>query len=827
MPATAYQILHYPHGSAKMLLWSGGTAALKIVRIVVAYFLLLFACSVVVVTALGSWSDGAQTIFAFGMPALLIWWWERRRDREPELDEFFEDEASLEESPTPMHAPPSQDNAALVRAGQTVRTDLAVAARRIEQSRATQRRQGWIPNGEAVTLAGRTIDGMIYLGAAPATASYGQRCRAYIDPALPVAASGTDKAGHGMSYWPGYSSIPPVCRATYLDWLAGGRCDGSVNPGYMFLFFYGVERRFLVDQPGEDEKREILEEAERLRELFSTNHSVQRYLGEFIDLARIAVNDTTAKEPVFDYHGWELPLSLKVALGGMIASGSPLTADWLLSWFLCHFEKRLRTPAHRCRKEFQALFGLKFDARYPDGLRVQAPKALLRCHYRAASGEFGGEIDVSVDGKPVPDIAGLRKPITIAQEIADEAMDELDKFSRFIGRNPEGNASLEGHALLPRALREQFPSEEMDRLKTWAREQVERGGYVLAADVVARLEGGTGEAIGKRQLTSAADALARMGFGMAPDPRFSLRGPRSDEPVVLFELGEAVEALEDVSALYRGALVELALGTFIAHADKRLVEAERSALKARLASMEGLTELERKRLNANLDWLVAVPPDMTLLRSRLKEAGPEQQTALRAAVVAIAHADGIIQSEEVVGIEKVYRALGLDPALVYSDLHAGEAADGPVRVRPAEAGAPGERIPDDTPRTSRRLDAARIAAIRSDTERVSSVLGEIFATEEAALSDAPSHHALPPVFDGLDAGLARFVEAIVMRDHWEEAAFSALAASHGLLTSGALEAVNEWAFERFDEALLDAYEGYDVAPSIAEAVRQQLVMEVQ
>ena len=141
--------------------------------------------------------------------------------------------------------------------------------------------QGWLPKGQVMTIAGREIDGMVYVGTPPNFNShgYGEKCRTYIDPSLSVASYGSDKNGDGMSYWPGYSSIPAVCRATYLDWLEGGRRDGTVNPGYMFLFFYGLERRFLIDQPPEDEKREIVAEVERLKALFAQNYSVQRYLG--------------------------------------------------------------------------------------------------------------------------------------------------------------------------------------------------------------------------------------------------------------------------------------------------------------------------------------------------------------------------------------------------------------------------------------------------------------------------------------------------------------------------------------------------------------------
>ena len=50
-----------------------------------------------------------------------------------------------------------------------------------------------------------------------------------------------------MSYWPSYSDIDPGCRATYLEWLANGRRDPDIDIGYVFLFFYGLERRVFFD----------------------------------------------------------------------------------------------------------------------------------------------------------------------------------------------------------------------------------------------------------------------------------------------------------------------------------------------------------------------------------------------------------------------------------------------------------------------------------------------------------------------------------------------------------------------------------------------------
>ena len=119
------------------------------------------------------------------------------------------------------------------------------------------------------------------------------------------------------------------------------------------------------------------------------------------------------------------------------------------------------------------------------------PRKSLTASYRAASSEFQGSANPTVDGKPVPDISGLRKPVEIAQELADEVMNDLDKLSRFLGRNPDGRGSVEAHALLPSELWDAFPSEEMERLKSWASDIVDRGGLVPLEEVIGRLEGET------------------------------------------------------------------------------------------------------------------------------------------------------------------------------------------------------------------------------------------------------------------------------------------------------------------------------------------------
>ena len=587
--------------------------------------------------------------------------------------------------------------------------------------------KGWVPAGDIVEIAGRRIEGMVFVGSGPKTGPYADPDNAFINPALNVARVGGDYKGEELPYWPNYSQISTKARATYLDWLATGRKDPDYEVGYVFLFFYGLERRTFVDRTDAVEAQAIMAEVARLREIYGHNYSIQRYLGAFLDTASLLFENDDA-QPVFDRPGYEMPLSVALALGRKAGAGEALDADWLLSWLMCDPECRLRTPAKRVFPEFRALFDLLFNARHPEGLKIRAPKRKLKVIYQAASGNF--EMDLGQITGPVPDISTIRKPLSIAQDIADEATATLDKFSRYLGRHPDGRGSAEAHALLPEALWPLFPSAELEELRAWGQGKLDAGGLVPVMELIERLTGAHPLKISKRDLTGAADALARLSIGMAPDPRFALRSPKADEPIVLFPLPQGETALETVSALYPFALISLTLATFVGHADGTVVADERRQIIARIDATPGLSASERARLNANLLWLIAVPPNLSALRSRLKAAPGDARVELGRIALATAAADGNIHPKEIAAIEKLYGVLGLDVDGVYSELHA-LSTDGPVSVYRPEALEIEHSIPSppgDAPRPLAivTLDATRIAAIMADTSRVSQVLGDIF-----------------------------------------------------------------------------------------------------
>ena len=692
----------------------------------------------------------------------------------------------------------------------------------LEPRRVAPARDNWVPGSNSASIHGRNIGGMVYVGSPP---KYVEAENELIDPKLPVARVGNDLQGEGMGYWPSYSRIPSVSRATYLDWLASGRSDPDYNVGYMFLYFYGLERRFMGDQGDLVEKRAIVAEVERLLDVYGEHRSVRRYLDTFLDIAKVAVAEVGEIRPVYGRAGFDIPFTNRLGIGRLLAEGENISAEWMLAWLYSHPDRALRTAAKRAFPEFKELFIIRFQEKFPDGLKVKKPRRVLSATYQAASSQF--TTTVEIENNQLPDISGLSSPLDKVAEIAEDATQELDKFSRYLGRNPDGRGTIEAHALLPAPLRPLFPCQELEELKTWVSERIAEGGFVPVADLIQRLEGARPDRLTKRQLIGAADALASLSIGMAPDPRYSMRSPKFEEAVYLFPLSSASDDLETISETYQSTLLAITLGSFIAHADGTVSELERRHLEDRIDTATDLSESERARLRGNLSWMMAVAPDLSLLRRRLKNADDEVRTELSRMALAVAGVDGHIDPAEVKAVEKLYAALDLDTNRIHSDLHSIQSSTEPVTVqRPTEVvkdfaiPAPPEDKPVAAAGTGIDLDPARIAEIMSNTQKVSGVLSQVFAVDDEEDPDEDESGDVGQEtddsrFDGLDGDHRNLLIELLSAETWSEEEFEKLAGRFGLMADGAMETINEWSFEKFDEELFESYDGITVNPEVA------------
>ena len=185
---------------------------------------------------------------------------------------------------------------------------------------------------------------------------------------------------------------------------------------------------------------------------------------------------------------------------------------------------------------------------------------------------------------------------------------------------------------------------------------------------------------------------------------------------------------------------------------------------------------------------------------------------LAAFMASMAQSDGFVSPDEVKFLEKVYKALGVEPKRVFSDVHALGAGGAPISVAQAET-------------QGFRLDAARIASLQEDTARVSALLSSIFVEEPAALAtqtpdpepdSEQDDDAFGPL--GLDVEHSALLRLLLSRPEWTRSELEDAATDLDLMLDGALEQINEAAFDAFDEPLCEGDDPLTVNTELLEKI---------
>ena len=117
------------------------------------------------------------------------------------------------------------------------------------------------------------------------------------------------------------------------------------------------------------------------------------------------------------------------------------------------------------------------------------------------------------------------------------------------------------------------------------------------------------------------------------------------------------------------------------------------------------------------------------------------------------------------------------------------------------------------------LDRERIATIMADTNYVSDALHAAFSGDaddraEDRIREAKNAAGFHGRLAGLDARHQGLVEQLVRHTSWTPAEFKRLAQEFGLMPSGALETINEWAFDHYGDSLILGDETFDVNTGI-------------
>lgn len=668
----------------------------------------------------------------------------------------------------------------------------------------------WIPPGESVQVSDVTLTGgMVYVGPRM-DAPNGRTDPCLINGLLPVARVG-DCHVHEMGYWPSYADASPKVRRAYLDWLAEGRCDPDCDIGYVFLFFYGLERRVVFDSrldlAAKCDWPAIIAELRRLLAIYAEKSgSFSHYAGELLSWLELdGMSGRLYLRSVPDLpESYELPPYMRVALGQAAVDHAPVPAPLALAWIRLSPETHLRTAAKRCPDEFARLFARRYRDTCGDGLILRRNRTKLKFVYRAASAGLLG-INVTMEVGDIPDVTAVTAPINTLRDIASQCTDELGAYSRLLGRDASLEGSLESLLLLPPVAWPAAAKVRLDELGGRARPS----GLTLTLQELFKLLGGLKQAVSRERVRAVASLLARVQLGMEPDVLGGAKAPGEADKIVLF-VQSAPDGAVERGAEYQTAVLTLQLGSALAQADGNFSEQEINQLRGRIDTWPALSSADRCRLHAHLRLLVAAPPTLTTLKRKLAPLDVSARETVAGFMVTLAQSDGYVSPEEVKFLEKIYKALGIEAERIFSDVQA------------VSTGVTTHATTTDAVTRKFRLDTDRIAALQKDTARVSALLSEIFAEEapvqEVATPLEVEHSTAATSLLGLDEAHSALVRLLLSRPQWTRGELEEAAADLGVMLDGALETVNEAAFDAFDAPLCEGDDPIDVNTELLEKI---------
>ncbi len=723
----------------------------------------------------------------------------------------------------------------------------------------------WIASGQSVRAGDVTIPGgLIYFGSHGRRQNFTRSNAHVFDPSLPVRAREADVAGTSMPCWPHFGEITPAARLANLQWRAAGRRDTSFGVGHVFLFFYGLEHRFFIDKSCDDHDA-IVQEVIALLDIYGSDTSFRGYATAFLGAARLW-RGILPSEPTIDglqisYAG--LAPDCRVALAQRLKSG-PLSAEWLLAWFLANPEKSLRTPATRCFTEFKSLFVARFNAEYPKGLIVPKSPNKLNLEYRAASGAFTVNLSDRYPGlTDLDDTAGLLK---VAADLAGSCSEALDAYSRHIGRNPDSARSLVAQVLLPVELRTAMTTNpDIQALKATFATLLERSIAQVPLSKLLSLTAVSSDSdarISSATVSRLSETLAHLDIGMEPDNRYGGKLPVTSGLVTIFKSPNGAP-MDGVRPEYAAARVLIEVAVLAAGIEGNDVKAGLRAILDEVDRLPSISQVERVRLSAYVLHLSWVRTEKMSGWQRLSSLPIVERERIAHVALCALTADGRIEGPEIKFAERLYGALGIPVQRLFNDIHK-QTGDEPQTIKPAEVHTGGTPIPQ---RPQKKPDLALQTSPPPRPSDVSNTVGDILGTPKKANSKAPEKVAngpstqpfvvnsellrrtrqdtaevriildgvyrgddldddatpdvpaapspMPQRYPGLDRGHEALLDLMLKQQGtMQRTAFDVEVKKLKLFTDGALDKINDWSFDHFDESLIEDSDPLTIQPHL-------------
>ena len=700
-------------------------------------------------------------------------------------------------------------------------SSFAIPRPTMDASRLSER---WLPPGVSVNVGGTILEGgMLYIGERIRGADY--RDPSAISPSLEVAYAG-DFSIPIPGFYPSYAAITPSQRRAYLNWLAAGRCDPSAAISFVFIYFYGLERRVIADGTADPDARAdfpvIDKEVRRLLALYGKNTSFKGYATRLLNAMEVIAPSAPPYEteavPKFFAHDEDG--YLRWALASCATDEVPLPGRLALAYLGA---RRPPKAWKRHRAVFGKLFLAAYEEAFPDGLMLTQAKRSVEVSFKAASNGLAGGHPWRWPISGLPQCGNEESTFEWLLDVGKTASAQMSAYVKAIdnSRSQLDAESLFAVLLLPR---HGWPASYARRFEMVAA-NVAPGFPLMSLGELRRMLRVDGE-LSRAQVAALTNVLAEHGVGIEPPIADLVKVPQDDDVFVLFPDHEASvpdEITPPLAPYVARLVVHLAYAVGALGAD---IDAALERMDSAAARWPDLDPKFRARLRAYARIVHLGPKATAKLATRLTDVDPATRRVMAPRVTALAIGEGPANPAQVKALTQIYRALGVDTGEAIVDLHRLGASDpesvetGQTRPRPAES-APGFT-----------LDAARVASLQRDTEKTTALLADIFVDTDEPVPLQPSQALAQPAaspestrdtpdfndgpLPGLDAAHARFAALLLTRAEWPRDELRAAAAEQGLMLDGALEVINDAAFDHLDMPFSEGEDPVQINPELSE-----------
>ncbi len=434
----------------------------------------------------------------------------------------------------------------------------------------------WIKSGESITIKGETFSsGNFYFGGKLSSLDgYGTEA-SLIDDSLKIENNPSSFEDESLGYWPKFISLTPKGRGAFLSWLSGNRSDPETPLGYVFIYFYGLERRITVDsikQSVDDtEFKYLFDEILRLRGIYGSSRSFLNYATRLLEIMCL-LRPHVVSHPELEKSPQRDSLLFKHRLATTVSEEKPVPAELALAWIRFYPDYNLKKPARRCGYEFSQMFTRLYSKKYGGGIVVKPNKTRLKIEYHPASSSLRG---ISLPQQDLPDPGNLKGPTNKLIAIADECTSELDAYSRYLAKPDTSRTDIEAVLLLPDDLSDLGATPGLGKFQKWADDAIStKNGLVSVEEFWTYTKSLLPAKINKKEAELIQNLAQKSGYGIAPDTRYHHAKASPDGKLVLFTEGHG--KYFEPSKEFNEMGMALRLGAMVATIDSHVDQTEKT-----------------------------------------------------------------------------------------------------------------------------------------------------------------------------------------------------------------------------------------------------------